>query len=68
MSKIDLSKAKIGDKFRTRDGRILEYSGENLDYLEDIYELIDEQGSIKHFYQYGSYLDDEEEYELDLVE
>lgn len=64
---IDLSKAKVGDKFRTRDGRILKYLGENLDYIEDKYELIDEQGNIKHFYRHGGYLDDEE-FELDLVE
>lgn len=64
---IDLSKAKIGDKFRTRDGQILEYSGENLDYRDDKYELIDGQGFIKHFFQYGEYLYNEENY-LDLIE
>lgn len=64
---IDLSKAKIGDKFRTRDGQILEYSGENLDHRDDKYELIDGQGFIKHFFQYGEYLYNEENY-LDLIE
>lgn len=59
MKAIDLSKANFGDKFRTRDGQILEYIGENFEYREDRYEFIDEQGAIKHFYQYGNYLFDE---------
>ena len=67
MSKIDLSKAKIGDKFRTRDGQILKYFGENLYDRDDRYELIDEQGFIKHFYQNGKYLYDGVN-GLDLVE
>lgn len=67
MSKIDLSKAKIGDKFRTKDGRILVYSGESVGCRDDKYGLIDECGYIKHFYQSGEYLYDEET-DLDLVE
>lgn len=67
MSKIDLSKAKIGDKFRTRDCQILEYVGEDLEYRDDKYKLIDKLGYIKHFYQSGEYLYNEE-YSLDLVE
>lgn len=64
---IDLSKAKIGDKFRTRDGRILKYIGENYKYDDDKYKLIEEDGSIRHFFQYGEYLSYKEDY-LDLVE
>jgi hypothetical protein len=67
MEIIDLSKAKIGDKFRTRDGQILEYICENFECRNDRYELIDEQGLVKHFYQYGEYLYNEENY-LDLIE
>lgn len=67
MSKIDLSQAEVGDKFRTRDGQILKYFGENLYDRDDRYELIDEQGFIKHFYQNGKYLYDGV-YGLDLVE
>lgn len=37
MATIDLSKAKIGDKFRTRCGCILEYIGGHI----DSYELMD---------------------------
>jgi hypothetical protein len=66
METIDLSKAKIGDKFRTRDGQILEYIGENFECRNDRYELIDEQGLIKYFYQYGNYLICEEN-ALDLI-
>lgn len=67
MSKIDLSKAKIGDKFQTRDGQIFEYHGEDLDHRDDKYELIDGQGTIRHFYQYGEYLYGENN-KLDLME
>lgn len=68
MSKIDLSKAKIGDKFRTRDGQILGYLGEGLDHSrDDKYQLVDGQCIIRHFYQYGEYLYGEENY-LDLIE
>ena len=67
MSKIDLSKAKIGDKFRAREGRILLYDGEDFENRDDKYKLIDEKGYVKHFFQYGEYLYNEESY-LDLVE
>ena len=71
MSKIDLSKAKIGDKFRTRYGQILKYIGVNLGesskYYDDKYELVDENGFTKHFFQYGEYLYNEE-HDFDLVE
>lgn len=67
MSKIDLSKANVGDKFRAKGGQILVYSGECVGERDDKYELIDEDGYIKHFFQYGVYLYDEEN-DLDLVE
>lgn len=55
MSKIDLSKANIGDKFRTRSGCILEYVGEGPDYNEDKYLLEDGGGERFNFYKYGDY-------------
>jgi hypothetical protein len=71
---VDLSKAKIGDKFRTKNGRILEYIGKNFEctgvnseYYDDKYELIDKHGFTLHFFQYGEYLYNEEN-DLDLVE
>lgn len=64
---IDLSKAKVGDKFRAREGRILLYDGEDFENRDDKYKLIDEKGYVKHFFQYGEYLYNEESY-LDLVE
>lgn len=67
MSKIDLSKAKIGDKFRTRNGQILEYRGECLELRDDKYKLIDGKGFILYLFQYGEYLYDEE-HGFDLVE
>jgi AAA+ ATPase superfamily predicted ATPase len=66
METIDLSKAKIGDKFQTRDGQILEYIGQNFECRNDRYELIDEQGLVKYFYQYGNYLVGEKD-ALDLI-
>lgn len=67
MSKIDLSKANIGDKFRTRNGQILEYRGECLELRDDKYKLIDGKGFILYLFQYGEYLYDEE-HGFDLVE
>lgn len=74
MSKIDLSRAQIGDKFRTKDGQILEYIGKNFEcagvnceYYDDKYELTNKHGFIRHFFQYGGYLYNEEN-NLDLVE
>lgn len=68
MSKIDLSKAKIGDKFRTKNGQILEYVGEDhFSRFNDKYLLANTEGLIKHFFQYGKYLVDEGN-DLDLVE
>ena len=70
---VDLSKAKIGDKFRTKNGRILEYIGKNFEcagvnceYYSDKYELIDKHGFILHFFQHGGYLYNEKN-DLDLV-
>lgn len=45
MSKIDLSKAKIGDKFRTRNGQIVEYVGTDQHYIGDIFILENKDGS-----------------------
>lgn len=68
MSKIDLSKAKIGDKFRTRDGQILKYDcKDNSISFDDIYLLIDESHSVFYYYKKGNFLSLRES-EYDLVE
>lgn len=54
MSKIDLSKAKVGDKFRTRDGQILEYIGE--EGYNDGYKLMDENHSVFYYHRKGNFL------------
>lgn len=55
MSKIDLSKAKIGDKFRTKNGLILTYC--NRTYVDsDFHVLSHNDGSIDVFYKNGNYL------------
>lgn len=56
MSEIDLSKAKIGDKFRTRDGCILKYVGEDSCGLDNKYLLEDIGGLRYNFYKYGDYM------------
>lgn len=67
MSNIDLSKAKIGDKFRTRCGCILEYIGNDSYDIDDKYLLKDENGRRCNFYKYGNYITFGED-DLDLVE
>ena len=55
MSKIDLSKAKIGDKFRTKNGLILTYCKRT--YVDsDFHILTHNDGSIDVFYKNGNYL------------
>lgn len=55
MSKIDLSKAKIGDKFRTKNGLILTYCKRT--YVDsDFHVLTHNDGSIDVFYKNGNYL------------
>jgi hypothetical protein len=66
MSKIDLSKAKIGDKFRTRDGRILTYDKES--YNRGIHILYKESGMEYLFLENGNFMVGEETHQLDLVE
>lgn len=67
MATIDLSKAKIGDKFRTRSGCILEYVGETSFYMVDKYLLEVEGCVIFRFYKHGNYMA-AGEHGLDLVE
>lgn len=63
MSKIDLSKAKIGDKFRTRRGKIMEYIGESR--FNNQYILKDERDIKLYFYKEGNYtLVTEHKYDL----
>lgn len=68
MSKIDLSKAKVGDKFRTRGGRIATFLGRfpksiiGLDYHVKI-----EQDTPSRCFVTGMWLPDEET-QYDLVE
>lgn len=66
MSKIDLSKAKIGDKFRTRDGLILTYDKEYIN--RGIHILYKESGIAYLFLENGNYMVGEEMHPLDLVE
>lgn len=68
MKTINLSEANIGDKFRTRYGRIVKYVGEDQDIDNEYKFLIeDETGFRFHFYKYGNYMPDEKS-NLDLVE
>ena len=67
MSKIDLSKAKIGDMFQTRNGKIVEYIGVCANKTNDLYALKDEKGFIYYFNEDGSYMTIAE-HELDLIE
>ena len=63
MSKIDLSKAKVCDKFKTRRGKIMEYIGESS--FNNQYILIDERDTKLYFYKEGNYtLITEHKYDL----
>lgn len=53
MSKIDLSKAKFGDKFRTKYGQILEFFDEG---GIDTYKLMDENYNVFHYHKKGNFL------------
>lgn len=67
MAAIDLSKAKIGDKFRTKGGLILEYIGESSYRINDKYILEVKRCVRFYFYKYGNYMA-AGEHRLDLVE
>lgn len=67
MAAIDLSKAKIGDKFRTRCGYILRYVGEASSNMDYKYILEDERRMQFNFFKYGHY-SVVEVHKLDLVE
>lgn len=69
MTTIDLSKAKVGDKFRTRCGQIVRYVGEDQDKCigNDKFLFDDKEGYRYHFYEDGTYMNFEG-HELDLVE
>ena len=58
MSNIDLSKAKIGDKFRTRDGGVFEYV--EYDNLLDLYIVSSENGNQYPVQKDGRYLRERE--------
>ena len=62
MSKIDLSKAKLGDKFITKEGRIL-----TLAYQGRKYTLIG-SGCFVRLNQNGKLYEDNEESKFDLIE
>lgn len=67
MSKIDLSKAKVGDKFRTRDGFIMTYYG-CVNYKSKNYYLLKDEDYNKFYYhEYGEFMLDRDS-EYDLVE
>lgn len=68
MSKIDLSKAKLGDKFRTKGGQILKYDGkDNSSSFDDEYQLIYENHRVLYYYRKGNFLPLSES-EYDLIE
>jgi hypothetical protein len=69
MAAIDLSKAKVGDKFRTRYGQIMKYVGEDQDRCigNDKFIFKDEEGNRYHFYENGNYMYPEE-HKIDLIE
>ena len=58
MSNIDLSKAKIGDKFRTRDGGVFEYV--EYDNLLGLYIVSSENGNQYPVQKDGRYLRERE--------
>lgn len=62
---IDLSKAKIGDKFRARNGEIVEYVTESV--CEDSYVIRDKSGFHYHVNVFGT-LFEYKEHCFDLVE
>lgn len=67
MSKIDLSKAKIGDKFRTRAGYVVELK-DIVQYLgDDVYRLTSPKVVVCVF-QNGKIYKDNRASEFDLVE
>lgn len=66
MSKIDLSKAKIGDKFRTKNGLIMTYCKRT--YVDGNFHILSHNdGSMDVFYKNGNYLK-RSACELDLAE
>lgn len=67
MSKIDLSKAKIGDKFRTRNGFIRTYYECGNYKIINYYLLKDEDGNKFYYHQYGNFIYGKDT-ECDLVE
>ena len=58
MNNIDLSKAKIGDKFRTRDGSVMEYVG--YDNFLDLYIVSSENDKPYPVQKDGRYLSEQE--------
>ena len=67
MSNIDLSKAKIGDKFRTRDGQIVEYVCKDQSDIADSYILKDESNCEFYYHKKGNFLLFKES-DYDLIE
>lgn len=67
MSKIDLSKAKIGDKFRTRAGYVVELKDTILYLGDDVYRLTSPKAFVCVF-QNGKIYKDNKASEFDLVE
>lgn len=65
MTAIDLSKAKIGDKFRTRDGSVVEYV--DYDKILDLYIVSSENGKPYPVQKDGRFLCELESFP-DLVE
>ena len=65
MAAIDLSKNKVGDKFRTRAGEIVEYMAESI--CEDSYIIRDKSGFHYHVNAFGT-LFEHKENGFDLVE
>lgn len=55
MSKIDLSKAKVGDKFRIRSGFIMTYY-ECKNHKSTHHLLKDEEGSVFYYHENGKFL------------
>lgn len=67
MSKIDLSKANVGDKFRTRGGFIRAYN-KCVNYKsKNFYLLKDEDGNKFYYHKYGDFVLDRVS-DFDLVE
>lgn len=67
MSKIDLSKAKIGDKFRTRKGYVVALK-DIVQYMgDDVYILTSSKACV-YVFQNGKMYKDNKKSEFDLVE